>query len=95
MCKFKDAQDPNYQKVVEFLERWAKELKEDTKKVDIKEGKIQDVTPTSSPQEAMTEPGCRQAKLSRIPRSGITTKGVSSGCLSRKAQSTLVVAGPG
>lgn len=52
MCKFRDKRDGNYQKVVEVLEKWAKELKEDTGEVEIKDT---NVTVASSLQEAVTK----------------------------------------
>lgn len=75
MCKFRDRQDGNCQKVVEVLERWAQELKEDTREVEIKETRV---TPISSLQEAVTESDLRPGVSSRIPHSGATTKGINS-----------------
>lgn len=36
MCKFSNSSDGDYQKLVGFLERWAKELKEETEKEETK-----------------------------------------------------------
>ena len=36
MCKFSDEKDGNYQRVVGVLERWAKDLKEESKIEDDK-----------------------------------------------------------
>lgn len=94
MCKFKDAQDGNYQKVVEVLERWAKELKEEIKKTN-EEGRIKPVTSSWFLQKAVTESILSLGIWSQTLHLGTITKGINSGCSSRKAQSTLVVVGPG
>ena len=75
MCKFRDRDDGNYQKVVDVLEKWAQELKEDSGEAEIKET---EVTLTSSLEEDGTKSDLRPGVWFRMPHSGTTTKGTSS-----------------
>lgn len=91
MCKFSNAEDGNYRRVAEILERWAKELKEETNEEE-KETKA--VSPTSFLSEAMTELDFSLGNMSRTPSLGTTTKGTNLESSRQKAQRTLVVVGP-
>ncbi len=93
MCKFSNAEDGNYQLVAGTLERWAKELKGETKEKE-KEKDTKTVGPTSFSSEAVTKVDARLGNMSRIPSSGTTTRGTNLESSRQKAQRTLVVVGP-
>ena len=54
MCKFSSAEDGNYRIVAEILERWARELKGETKEEE-KEEENKTVGPTSFLSESVTK----------------------------------------